>query len=89
MMIALFRYFKQKIQVLNFNTKNTPYICQSAVHAMQKKSSRIHPILFQLWKKTYASICGFERIKLSNLIRHKATNIDNEQFFKSRMSDHH
>ena len=50
---------------------------------MQKKSW-IHPILFQLWKKTYASICGFEieHVKFSNLIRHKATN-NNKQLLNS------
>ena len=38
---------------------------------------------------TYASICGFVHIKLSNIIiRHTAT-INNEQLIKSRLSDHH
>ena len=32
------------------------------------------PNIFPVMKKRYASLCGFEHIKLSNLIGHKATN---------------
>ena len=85
--ISSFKVLKHKYQVLNFNTKNNiiHYICQCAVHAMQRNFMNT-PYTFPVMKEN-VSICCFEHITLNNLIRHKATK--NKQWLKSRMSDHH
>ena len=84
--MLLFRYNRHEIQVWIFNTKITPLFSWKCGMYNAKKFINT-PNTFPVMKENMPSFVVLEHIKLSNLIKQRATN--KEQLSQSRMSDQH